>query len=156
LGVWSTDNLNAALTNWGPTNTNLANVRVDHLQRRSSDCLIAAATHGRGLYTAIVGPCTVLPAPIAPPPVTPVVKGDGSVNGTVTLVPVPGQPVFNLNISDGDIYNAEVYDAAGKLLRQTKMSGSYRFDMAEHGTGIYLIKVTNERTNVVTTRKVVL
>ncbi|MBL7729156.1 MAG: T9SS type A sorting domain-containing protein [Dinghuibacter sp.] len=54
LGVWSTDDLNGATTDWQPTNNNLANVRVDHFQYRASDRLIAAATHGRGLFTAKV------------------------------------------------------------------------------------------------------
>ena len=54
LGVWSTDDLNGASTDWDPTNTGLANVRIDMLQYRSSDRTIAAATHGRGLFTAIV------------------------------------------------------------------------------------------------------
>jgi hypothetical protein len=52
LGVWSTDTLQGAATDWTPTNNNLANVRVDHFQFRASDRLIAAATHGRGLFTA--------------------------------------------------------------------------------------------------------
>jgi PKD repeat protein len=50
LGVWSTDNLDGASTVWGASNTGLANVRVDMLQTRSSDKLVIAATHGRGLY----------------------------------------------------------------------------------------------------------
>ena len=54
LGVWSTDNLNGASTDWVPTNSGLANVRVDMLQYRASDRTIAAATHGRGLFTAVV------------------------------------------------------------------------------------------------------
>jgi len=54
LGVWSTDNLDGASTDWDPTNSGLANVRVDMLQYRSSDRTIAAATHGRGLFTAVV------------------------------------------------------------------------------------------------------
>lgn len=52
LGVWSTDDLNGATTDWTPTNNNLANVRVDHFQFRASDRVISAATHGRGLFTA--------------------------------------------------------------------------------------------------------
>lgn len=52
LGVWSTSNLNGVNTVWMPTNANLANVRVDMLQYRSSDDIIVAATHGRGLYVA--------------------------------------------------------------------------------------------------------
>jgi hypothetical protein len=54
LGVWSTADLDGGATDWDPTNTGLANVRVDMLQYRSSDRTIAAATHGRGLFTAVV------------------------------------------------------------------------------------------------------
>ena len=54
LGVWSTDNINGASTDWDPTNSGLANVRVDMLQYRSSDRTILAATHGRGMFTAVV------------------------------------------------------------------------------------------------------
>lgn len=52
LGVWSTDDLNGGTTQWWPTNNyGLANVRVDMLQYRRSDHLVAAATHGRGMYS---------------------------------------------------------------------------------------------------------
>ncbi len=54
LGVWSTNDLNGASTDWQPTNSGLANVRVDMLQYRPGDRTIAAATHGRGLFTAVV------------------------------------------------------------------------------------------------------
>ncbi len=60
LGIWSTDNINGATTEWDPTNSGLANVRVDMLQYRNSDRTIAAATHGRGLFTAVV-PSTTTP-----------------------------------------------------------------------------------------------
>jgi len=63
IGVWSTDNINGAATDWQPTNGGLANVRVDMLQFRPSDRTIAAATHGRGLYTTVI--------PGAPPVTTP-------------------------------------------------------------------------------------
>ncbi len=53
LGVWSTDDLNGAATDWEPTNTGLANVRVDMLQYRPADRTIVASTHGRGLFTAV-------------------------------------------------------------------------------------------------------
>lgn len=58
LGVWSTDNLNGLNTDWQPTNSGLANVRVDQLLYRASDRTLVAATHGRGLFTAIV-PTTI-------------------------------------------------------------------------------------------------
>lgn len=51
MGVWSTDNLDGGSTDWEPTNTMLANTRIDMLQVRPTDHIILAATHGRGLFT---------------------------------------------------------------------------------------------------------
>ncbi|WP_338814546.1 T9SS type A sorting domain-containing protein [Bernardetia sp. Wsw4-3y2] len=52
-GVWSTEDITAAPAAdfWEPTSTGLANTRCDMLQIRSSDNLVAVATHGRGLFT---------------------------------------------------------------------------------------------------------
>jgi PKD repeat protein len=54
LGVWSTDSLQGTTTNWGASNSGLANVRVDMLQTRASDNMVIAATHGRGLFLSDV------------------------------------------------------------------------------------------------------
>ncbi|MBK5286405.1 MAG: T9SS type A sorting domain-containing protein, partial [Bacteroidia bacterium] len=54
LGVWSTDLLNGTSTNWGPSSNGLANVRVTMLQMRSSDNIVIASTHGRGLFSSDV------------------------------------------------------------------------------------------------------
>lgn len=51
LGVWSTDDLDGNATVWAPSNDGLANTRVEMLQYRSSDKLMIAATHGRGLFS---------------------------------------------------------------------------------------------------------
>ncbi len=51
LGVWTTDSLQGAATNWQPSNTGFSNVRTDMLKIRSSDKQVVAATHGRGLFT---------------------------------------------------------------------------------------------------------
>lgn len=51
VGVWSSsDFLNTSPT-WSPSNSGLANVRVDMLQMRDSDFEVIAATHGRGLFS---------------------------------------------------------------------------------------------------------
>ncbi|MBL0049011.1 MAG: PKD domain-containing protein [Bacteroidetes bacterium] len=54
LGVWSTDLLNGVSTNWAPSSVGLANTRVTMLQLRSSDKLVIASTHGRGLFSSDV------------------------------------------------------------------------------------------------------
>jgi hypothetical protein len=57
LGVWSTDSLNSAATNWQPTNSGLSNTRTDMLKLRKSDKMVVAATHGRGVFTSnVFGP----------------------------------------------------------------------------------------------------
>ncbi|GAA3935425.1 hypothetical protein GCM10022406_19720 [Hymenobacter algoricola] len=54
MGIWATDNLTAPVTTWFPASLGMANVRVDMLRMRKSDKQIAAATHGRGLFTSDV------------------------------------------------------------------------------------------------------
>jgi len=54
IGVWSTDLLSGGATVWGPSTTGMANVRTDMLQIRTSDKLVIAATHGRGLFSSDV------------------------------------------------------------------------------------------------------
>ncbi|MEQ1553012.1 MAG: T9SS type A sorting domain-containing protein [Ferruginibacter sp.] len=52
-GVWSTDLINGAATIWTPENT-FPTVKTSMLKYRASDRTIAAATYGRGLWTAII------------------------------------------------------------------------------------------------------
>jgi len=53
LGIWTTDDINADPVVWQPAVEGMANVRVDMLQIRPADNMILAATHGRGMYTAV-------------------------------------------------------------------------------------------------------
>lgn len=50
-GVWGTENLDGANTQWLPNNNGMPLVRVDMLKYRESDNLIVAGTYGRGLFT---------------------------------------------------------------------------------------------------------
>lgn len=52
-GVYSTDVVDGASTLWN-ADTNFPTVRTDALQLRISDNTVVAATHGRGLYTAVI------------------------------------------------------------------------------------------------------
>lgn len=53
-GIWQTNLINGASTSWDPE-TGFPNVRTDMLQYRASDGLLSAATHGRGVFTTILG-----------------------------------------------------------------------------------------------------
>jgi hypothetical protein len=61
-GVWETELLNGASTVW-TANPSFPTVRTDMIKYRPSDRTIAAATHGRGIWSAIV-PSGVCVAPI--------------------------------------------------------------------------------------------
>ena len=52
-GVWATNTLTYDEIEWAPAVDGLANVRVDMLKLRFIDNVVLAATHGRGLFTAI-------------------------------------------------------------------------------------------------------
>jgi hypothetical protein len=52
VGVWATTNFSATSPSWSPSNSGLANVRVDMLQHRASDNTVMAITHGRGVFTS--------------------------------------------------------------------------------------------------------
>jgi photosystem II stability/assembly factor-like uncharacterized protein len=54
LGVWTTDEVDGSDTEWVPNNTGFANARVDMLAARKSDNTVIAATHGRGLFSAVL------------------------------------------------------------------------------------------------------
>jgi photosystem II stability/assembly factor-like uncharacterized protein len=53
LGIWTTSDLHEAEVEWVNDNEGLANVRVDMLDLRTSDNTVLAATHGRGMATAV-------------------------------------------------------------------------------------------------------
>jgi hypothetical protein len=53
LGIWTTNLLSSEEVVWNQNATGMANVRVDMLSLRQSDNTVLAATHGRGLFTAI-------------------------------------------------------------------------------------------------------
>jgi hypothetical protein len=73
-GVWQTELINGSSTIWDPE-TGFPNVRTDMLQYRSSDGLLAAATHGRGIFTTNLG---------TPPPSCGTVSGLASSSVTTT------------------------------------------------------------------------
>jgi gliding motility-associated-like protein len=65
LGVWTTDLLNGSSTVWDPSNTGLANVEVQMLNYRAGDKTLAAATHGRGVFTCNLKPIITVTGTLA-------------------------------------------------------------------------------------------
>jgi Ig-like domain CHU_C associated/Secretion system C-terminal sorting domain len=66
-GVWSTDLINGASTNWVADNT-FPTVRTTMLRYRNLDRTIAASTYGRGVWSCVLAPVACLPISITQNP----------------------------------------------------------------------------------------
>ncbi|MBK8608770.1 MAG: fibronectin type III domain-containing protein [Chitinophagaceae bacterium] len=145
-GVWQTDNINGAATLWGPE-TGFPNVRTDMLQYRSSDGLLAAATHGRGIFTTIIGA-----AADTEPPSAPVLSATGTTSNTISLswtaatdnVGVTGYDVYVNGTLNGSTTTALTYVVTG-LAPATLYSIYVRAkDAAGNGTNSNTINPTTQ------------
>jgi Ig-like domain CHU_C associated/Secretion system C-terminal sorting domain len=82
-GVWSTDLLNGAATVWSPETT-FPTVKTSMLKYRASDRTIAAATYGRGLWTATIPNTNCTAASITTQPINTSICEGG--NTTISIV----------------------------------------------------------------------
>lgn len=101
-GVWETDLLNGGSTVW-VANPSFPNVRTDMIKYRAADRTIAAGTHGRGVWSAIIPPpsgfsfgattpaTTSCPAPATMNVTLPTVAAGGFTN-PITLSATAGVP----------------------------------------------------------------
>lgn len=128
LGVWSTDDLNGADTEWFPTNTyGLANVKVSMLQYRPSDHRVVAATHGRGMYTTdyfgLLETCVLnrnVPGSVSPGiyMAENEVTSDGTVPSGNSVVYQAGSQVIleeNFHAEAGSFFVAAIQDCGSQL-----------------------------------------
>ncbi len=132
LGVWTASQLNGTTTQWIPNNSGLANVSTYMLKYRPSDNLVAAATHGRGLFT------TILPTIVTGVPVNTITKD------FIKYISVANN---QLQVVVGTLLTRtitlQVIDMNGRLVY--KSNKSYQnsvIDMSRLQSGSYIIKIT--------------
>jgi hypothetical protein len=138
LGVWTTSAINGSATVWIPNNTGLANVRTDMLKYRTSDNTVAAATHGRGLFT------TVLPT---------VVTGINPPANTKDFIKYISAENGRLLIATGDLntrrITLQVFNVAGQEVYN--YNTSYRvtnIDLSRFARGVYTIRITGNNGEI--------
>ncbi len=135
LGVWTTSQINGAATQWIPNNAGLANVRTDMLKYRASDNTVAAATHGRGLYT------TVLPT---------VVTGINNPVNTKDFIDYISADKNRLMIDIGTLQTktmtVSIYNSSGQQVNLS--SGKYQntnIDISRLASGAYTARITGDK-----------
>lgn len=154
LGVWSTDNLNGSLTDWQPTNTNFAQVSVDMLKYRSSDRTLAAATHGRGLFTTVI-PTAAIPAVNSKSRTPALSNNTAALNaGRFKIVNNPFTSYVDIQLAQtnpGNEAAIRLLDLGGKEIYRTvnKQSGNGRlhidFSRINIPVGIYLLEIRTSK-----------
>ncbi len=130
LGVWTTSDLTELNPDWQPTNGyGLANVRVDMLVYRPSDNLMAAATHGRGVFStdyfgmlADCQPNLNLSGIITPGiyVVSEILTTDGTVEGATAVILQAGEMV----VLEPD-FTAEIGSDFWALILPCDLNGSF-------------------------------
>lgn len=77
-----------------------------------------------------------------------------SLRNMVTIYPNPVQNNLNINIEDGD-FNATVYNIQGKKMYAKNLVGNSILDVSDLDNGIYIIKIINNLTNEVLTKRII-
>ncbi len=156
LGVWTTSNLNEEETVWTQDIEGLANVRVDMLQMRLSDYTVIAATHGRGLATAVwdigVG-------------VEEQGSGEAGKRGSLEVWPNPTSGKFQITSTKYQINSkfhppaggpnskTEMVDICGNLVGEYNLelwnNGTVELDISNFPSGIYFLRISFEDKMIV-------
>jgi hypothetical protein len=135
LGVWTTSNINGAATQWISNNTGLANVSVPWLEYRSSDATVAAATHGRGVFTTTL----------------PLATGVSNITNTKGFISYISNTASSLQIVKGNLpttrtMQVQVFDMNGRMM--ISRQGAYQntdINIGKLAAGSYTLLVLGDR-----------
>ncbi len=143
IGVWVADDITVDDFEWNITDKGMANVRVDMLRMRSSDQVVLAATHGRGLYTAL------FESNIPIVPEEPEEETDNESNEIVFPNPTKGKLTIS-NFSSLIIEEIKIYNIEGKELGGIKNPSNELIDISLYGKGLRIIKIKTSNATLKT------
>ena len=135
LGSWTCDDITADPAVWTQNINGLANVRIDQIKVRKSDNTVLAATHGRGMYTAVWNKVT----------------GSGIDNYNLSTqmlaYPNPSNGQFKLELRPAEDSELVISDLTGRVvlheaLEAQNYSITKTFDLSQEPKGTYIITVS--------------
>ena len=135
VGVWYATGSSGASTTWAPQNTGLPNVRTDMLRYRPSDNLLAAATHGRGLFTSTI---------------TSIATGVPTVDNTRSFIKYGSAGRERLFVKIGNLATTKmqvrIFDAAGRLVYSNDTGyADQNINIGALSSGSYILKIYGNR-----------
>jgi len=147
MGVWTTNATNGAATVWVPNNTGLANVSTYMLRYRAADRTLAAATHGRGLYTTVLGTATAIPT----------IQNNKQFISLVYPTLTTGDVQFNTGGATGiRQMTISLTDMQGRqLMLNTSSFKNGRLSIASFPSGTYFVKFISDNRKYTHLQKIV-
>lgn len=141
-GIWTTDDILAPEVVWTPDNKGLANVRVDMLKFRKSDNTVLAATHGRGMYTAIWQPGF-----------TSTVNDISFPAEWLQVFPNPTNGKFMVKLDKPVNGNLIIMDMSGRIISEQEIQeqpGTWQvsMDLTREPKGLYFASIRSEEYNL--------
>ncbi len=67
----------------------------------------------------------------------------------VSVYPNPSEGIINVDVANNTGVTVTVYDMMGKVLSSKVVEGATSFDLTNNGSGMYLVKVANDKGTVV-------
>lgn len=135
-GIWSTDALNGASTVW-VAETGFPTVKTMMLKYRSSDRTIAAATHGRGLWTTIL---PVIVTPITLLNFNGVLNADKQVQLSWTTATEQNNKEFQVEMSRDGVNFIQIGKVPGKGNSSNNQSYGYLYTTPQPGISYYRLR----------------
>ncbi|MFO7617467.1 MAG: T9SS type A sorting domain-containing protein [Bacteroidales bacterium] len=134
-GIWTTDNILANNVIWTPDNSGLANVRIDMVKVRKSDNTVLAATHGRGMFTAVWEPSFTSGIP-----------NTDTGNSTLVVYPNPSDGRFEVRFAHPGRTQVTVTDLTGRVVLeevfvQGPASTARTYNLTSQPKGTYILRV---------------
>ncbi len=134
LGVWYTNNFNAASPIWRQSYNGMRNVKVTDLDLRN-DNAVFAATYGRGIFSGLFTNAVLSNETIAN-------------NNNVSIYPNPVKDVLNVNIKDfSNEVSIRIVDINGREVYAQKINNinsSNAINLSSLSSGIYVLKLKGE------------
>ncbi|WP_425389646.1 T9SS type A sorting domain-containing protein [Ekhidna sp.] len=130
MGVWGLENIMDESEDWKPYNLGLPNVRVDMLEARASDSVIAVATHGRGAFLGKFNQGEIVDDPL-------------SIEKEEAKISAYPNPTKERLYFTGEIETVQVYTIGGSLVLTSSIKNQ-SIDLSGLNRGIYLVQADNK------------
>jgi hypothetical protein len=71
--------------------------------------------------------------------------GENNALEGVSMFPNPTNGLVNIRTSENEVFNVDVMNVTGELVRTARINGTSTMDLSELAKGVYTVRIFNER-----------